>query len=132
MRNKEWKPDAQWVTQTNDFKIIKTRSGHIIKFNDTKGSEKITIQAHGDIELVGNNIRLNAQNNIEMTGGNLIQMQSDQGKIAIISQNTSINTDQTGVSISADQSVEISGGQSGLQIETEDVTLSGTSVEIKS
>ena len=132
MRNKEWKPDEKWVTQTNDFKIIKTRSGHIIKFNDTKGSEKITIQAHGDIELVGNNIRFSAQNNIEMTGGNLIQMQSDQGKIAIISQNTSINTDMTGVSISADQSVDISGGESGLQIETADVTLSGTSVEIKS
>jgi hypothetical protein len=81
---------------------------------------------------VGNNIRLTAQNNIEMKGENLIQLKSDKGSIEIVSQNTKINLDQDGVSISGKQSIDISAGTSGMQIETEDVTLTGPSVEIKS
>lgn len=48
------KPD-DWKTDNNDIKAIRTRSGHTIKFDDTKGKEKITI-----VDKEGNTIEFDS------------------------------------------------------------------------
>lgn len=57
------KPDS-WQTATNDIKAIRTRSGHLIELNDTKGSESIKITDRNSntfhIDTVKNNIEVTA------------------------------------------------------------------------
>jgi uncharacterized protein involved in type VI secretion and phage assembly len=87
-------PEENWVTNSNDIKKIRTKSGHTLEFNDSSGSEtlviyngsgssadsnsnkitlalspnKITIESQGDIELKATNIKLDAQNNLDIHG----------------------------------------------------------------
>jgi uncharacterized protein involved in type VI secretion and phage assembly len=87
-------PQENWVTNSNDIKKIRTKSGHTLEFNDTSGSEtlaiyngsgssadsnsnkitlslspnKITIESQGDIELKATNIKLEAQGNLDIHG----------------------------------------------------------------
>lgn len=88
------KPDAAWATPDDDFKVIRTRTGHTIEFSDKSGKEevriydkdkdnyvitleshssKITVKSKGDIEVeaVGDlkikakNIKMEAQADFE-------------------------------------------------------------------
>lgn len=100
-------PDA-WNTSKNDFKSIRTRSGHTIQFNDTQGEEKIeiydvsndkvvnhiiydtkakslTIQSVGTINLKGSEINIEAQKNINITAKEEINMTSEKD-MAILSK----------------------------------------------
>jgi len=105
------KPDEHWVTGSNDFKILRTKSGHTIEFNDTSGGEtlniyngsgssadsnnnkitlalnpdKITIESQGDIEIKADKLELHA------TSG--ISIKSDSGDVKI---------EGTGISLKAD------------------------------
>jgi len=132
MRNKIWKPDEKWVTQSNDFKIIKTRSGHTIKFNDTKGAGKITIEAKGDLELIGNNIKLTAQDGIEINGGNKIKIISDQGNIQVLSQDTVTLLDHAGFYVSANDTLSITQGLNHLTMGGDGVSITGSKTDISS
>ncbi len=88
------KPE-EWQTDANNMKAIRTRSGHTIELNDTEGEEKIqiydnegsviifdtqakslTINATEDIEIGAKNIRIVAEENID------IQAQGDISKTA--------------------------------------------------
>ncbi|MBQ4821278.1 phage baseplate assembly protein V [Aquimarina sp. MMG016] len=79
---------SSWQTQSNDVKAIRTRSGHTIELNDAKGGEFITISDKNgntvEIDTVKNNIsvtagetmtfnakniKISAEENIEMTAG---------------------------------------------------------------
>ena len=133
VRNSLWKPNEKWVTKSNDFKIIKTRSGHIIKFNDTEGSGKITIEAHGDIELMGNNIRLTAQDTVEINGKKSLNLITDEGGvISIQSQNTKITIDDNNIDIEANEGViGIAVGNNSLTIDPGGNTVTGAKTEIK-
>ncbi|WP_103070927.1 type VI secretion system Vgr family protein [Aquimarina sediminis] len=78
-----------WGTQNNDVKAIRTRSGHTVELNDTRGAEFITITdknsniiridtANNNIEVsagetmtfMAKNIKIKAEENIEMVAGN--------------------------------------------------------------
>ncbi len=78
-----------WQSQNNDYKGFTTKAGHIVELNDTKGSEMITITdknsnviridtANNNIEisalenmtLNAKNIKIKAEENIEMVAGN--------------------------------------------------------------
>ena len=105
------KPDS-FKSSTNDIKAIKTRSGHIIEFNDKDGGEmitikdkegdkiifdtankKITIHAIEDLNLTGKNVYITAEktvsiygDKIDAVGDSLFELKSK--KVAIDAQNT--------------------------------------------
>ena len=56
------KPDENWVTQSNDMKAIRSRSGHTIEFNDANGKEELCIY-NGSRKDPSNMMRLKVSNN---------------------------------------------------------------------
>ncbi len=62
-------------TEHNDIKAIKTRSGHIIEMNDTKGTESITITDKNNneikIDTANNNIVISAGQNMTFNAENM-------------------------------------------------------------
>lgn len=97
------KPE-EFATETNDAKVIRTRSGHTIELNDTDGEEKINIydnegsiitfntqekslyiQATENLELSAKNIKMIAEENIELQAQGEVKTASE-GDTSIISQ----------------------------------------------
>ncbi|WP_019668313.1 type VI secretion system Vgr family protein [Eudoraea adriatica] len=98
------KPDDDWISDSNNIKAIRTRSGHTIELDDTQGAEKISIYTKNDeckIELdtkektlsisamesidisaskisikAGENITIAAENKIEAIAKGELAMQS--------------------------------------------------------
>ncbi len=87
----------EFTTDTNDAKVIRTRSGHTIELNDKDGEETITIydreqsviqfntaeksikiQAVENIELGAKNIKLVAEENIELGATKNLQFIADE------------------------------------------------------
>ncbi|MDY8138335.1 type VI secretion system Vgr family protein [Aquimarina sp. 2201CG5-10] len=79
---------SSWQTEANDIKAIRTRSGHTIEFNDTNGSEfisitdknrnlihidtannDITISAGENMVLNAKNMQINVEENLDITVG---------------------------------------------------------------
>lgn len=102
-------PDDGNKTQ-NNWRFMKSRSGHIFKFDDTSGGEKIEIvdkdgkrkividsqggkiqilcdsgqievQASGDVTVKGDNIKVNAQTNLELTAQNTVTIKGNTVQI---------------------------------------------------
>ncbi|WP_452222683.1 phage baseplate assembly protein V, partial [Lacinutrix chionoecetis] len=72
-------------SDANNIKAIKTRSGHIIEFNDTAAGESITIKDKNSnvifIDTVSNNIQVTANNNIEITAAETMTLSANNIKI---------------------------------------------------
>ncbi|SFW57078.1 Uncharacterized conserved protein, implicated in type VI secretion and phage assembly [Sinomicrobium oceani] len=64
-----------YATAENDFKVIHTRSGHIIKLSDAQGAESITITDKNKntifIDTVGNNIDITANETMTLNAKNM-------------------------------------------------------------
>jgi len=76
----------------NNIRMIKSRSGHIIRLNDKSGSEKIEIIDKSgknkiEIDSVGNTITINADKDITL---------SAKGKISLEAANVEIKAKQSG------------------------------------
>jgi type VI secretion system secreted protein VgrG len=89
-------PDSRWQTDKNDFKAIRSRSGHTIEMIDKDGAEeikiydgsptsynysvtlashskKIIVEAKGDMEIKADNIKVTANQNFELKANNIKQ-----------------------------------------------------------
>ncbi len=112
-------PEQGWVTERNDIKKIRTRSGHTIEFDDTSGSErlviyngsgsstgsnsnkisfdlnpeKITIESQGDIELKGNNIKVDAQGSIDLHAMSGMTIKTDTGNASLEGTQVALKAD---------------------------------------
>jgi uncharacterized protein involved in type VI secretion and phage assembly len=92
-------PDAN-ANGKNDLRFIKSRSGHIVRMDDTKGSEKIEI-----IDKSGNNsITFDTSNNtITIKSAQDINLDASQGTIQLTAQHISLSSN-------ADSTFEAQGG----------------------
>lgn len=97
----------------NNIKIIKTRSGHTIKLDDTEGSEKIEIIDKTE----GNKISIDSANNkISIQSAGDIELLASDGKITInakeieIKSSITINTKDIKVKSSSSAKIETSAG----------------------
>lgn len=95
------KPDKRWQTDKNDFKTIRSRSGHTIEFIDKQGAEEIKIYddapdkytysitlashskqiiivAKGDLKIKADNIKITAQNDFTVKAKNIRQSADDE------------------------------------------------------
>jgi Rhs element Vgr protein len=89
-------PDSRWQTDKNDYKTIRSRSGHTIEMIDKDGAEeikiydgspdsynysitlashskKIIVEAKGDMEIKADNIKVTANQNFELKANNIKQ-----------------------------------------------------------
>ena len=132
--NKSHAPEDSWVTSNNDIKKIRTRSGHTIEFNDSSGSEnliiyngsgsspdsndnkivlslnpdKITIESQGDIEIKGNNIKLDAQGNLDLHAATGLTAKADAGSVSVEGTQVTVKGDAT-AEISSSGSTTVKG-----------------------
>ncbi len=118
------KPEA-FKTDTNDVKIIRTRSGHTIELNDKDGEEKINIydnegsiitfdtqakslyiQATENIEFQAKNIKLKASENIELNADQEIKIAATGN--ALLASEAVINIQaESDVNVSASSNITI-------------------------
>ena len=94
------KPPATNENGKNNLRVIKSRSGHVIRLNDEEGQETIEI-----IDKTANNSIVidTATNTIAITTNGDIILSASQGKIELEAQNIEIKS-------SADTKVEADGG----------------------
>ncbi|MDC1161804.1 phage baseplate assembly protein V [Tenacibaculum sp.] len=128
------KPE-EFATETNDAKIIRTRSGHTIELNDTDGEEKINIYdnegsiitfdtqakslhitATENLELQAKNIKMTAEENIELVAQGEIKTASEadtsiqaQGAIKLQSDSDTTIKSSANATIEATSNAELKG-----------------------
>lgn len=100
------KPPTANEDGKNNFRLIKSRSGHIVRLDDTNGSEKIEI-----IDKSGkNSVVINTkENTITIAADADISIKSGNGKL-ILSGNGVEITSQAALKIEASQNMDIKAG----------------------
>lgn len=122
------KPKGDWVTDQNDKKVIYTRSGHQLVFDDTSGSEKISI-----IDKTGKNSIVidSSQNTITVLADKDIVFKATENITFEAGKNFSITTKQGDVTIKATNDFSAEGMNSTVKAQTA-LKLEGTaSLEAK-
>lgn len=125
------KPLKRWMSKNNDFKAIRTRSGHTIEFIDESGKEEIKIydndtkeynysitlashsreiliEAKGDMEIKADNLRITANNNFELKATNIKQEASSDISLSANS-NIDLNA-KSSMSMKATSKMSLDGG----------------------
>ncbi len=96
----------------NNLKAIKTRSGHILKFDDTEGEESILITDkngnHLTIETAGDTITINAGDSIIVKAGTSISMEA--GQSISLKSGESISLASAAISLLAGAAVNVTAG----------------------
>ncbi len=123
-------PDTNWQGSNNDIKAIRTKSGHSIIFNDTRGAESVTITdknnntvlidtANDAIHVTANETMTFDAKNIVMKAQKNIRFEAQDTIQAISDGNTTMTTKGT-MSIQSDAETQIKSQASiTLQAETE-------------
>jgi phage gp45-like len=133
---------SKWKTKDNDYKAIRTRSGHTIEFNDKQGKEEIiiydkdkvntiTLSSHGKVMTISckGDLKINAQN-IEIKAQKDYKLTVD-GKIDISSMKDTEMKSTANTKIKANQNVEIE-GTAGLKAKSNAATeVSGMTLAAK-
>ncbi len=90
----------------NNLRLIKTRSGHVIKFDDTNGSEKIEV-----IDKTGNNSIIidSSENKITIQSDGDLELVAQQGKIKFDAESIELKSSaETKIEAGSDANVEAS------------------------
>ena len=74
------KPPENNEDGDNNFRVIKSRSGHIIKLDDTDGEEKIIIQGKDETEVITIDV---AENTVEVKANTEIKITVPDGKFTV-------------------------------------------------
>ena len=86
----------------NNMRALKSRSGHLIRLDDSSGSEKIEI-----IDKAGNSIVVSASNKtITISADSDITIKSSQGKLKLSGNGVEISS-LTGVKIQANTTIDV-------------------------
>ncbi len=105
--NKTAKSD--FATPNNNIKAIKTRSGHVIELNDTKGEESITITDKNSniifIDTENNNVEVYANETMKFTAKN-IELNAIETIKQTAGKDFSITSTEESISIEASKSVK--------------------------
>ncbi len=102
----------------NNIRLIKTRSGHVIKFDDTDGSEKIEV-----IDKTGNN------SIIIDSSENKITIQSD-GDLELVAQQGKIKFDAESIEFQSSAEIKIEAGSDANVEASGTMTIKGQTVNI--
>jgi uncharacterized protein involved in type VI secretion and phage assembly len=126
------KPPEKNSDGKNNIKMIKTRSGHIIKLDDTDGSEKIEIIDKTE----GNKISIDSANNkISIVSAGDIELLASDGKITIdateIEIKSSITVKTKKIEIKSSDSAKIEASSAVMELtNTGTMNIKGSTVNI--
>lgn len=102
------KPPEDNASGDNDKRVIKSRKGHSVEFDDNKSEAKVKIETEAGHKIVMNDKSGSEKITIEdKSGSNTITMDSAKGEISI-SGDKKISLSAKKVNISADSEVSIS------------------------
>ncbi len=100
------KPPENNKDGKNNFRTIKSRSGHVVRLDDTNGAEKIeVIDKSGDNSIVIDT----ADNSITIRAEGGITMESKQGTVAIKGRSVEVES-QTNISVDATANMDLTAG----------------------
>jgi len=105
------KPPEKNEDGKNNLRFLKSRSGHIIRLDDTEGSEKVEIIDKSaknkiTIDVASNTITITSEAKIELKAKSDITITSESGKVAI-SGNTVEVTGKTGIKIESSANADV-------------------------
>jgi phage protein D/phage baseplate assembly protein gpV len=83
-------PPATNSDGKDNIRLIKTKSGHSITFDDTQGNEKIVIQDRG-----GSQITMNSDGTVTINAGKDLTLQAEEGTITLNAENVNVNVKNT-------------------------------------
>ncbi|MCW5518547.1 hypothetical protein J1N09_01760 [Aureitalea sp. L0-47] len=123
--NSESAPSGDWQdSKKNDFKVIKTRGGHILTFDDTDGKESITLEdkkgnkifmdtADGSITITAiKDLNINAEN-INLKASKDINI--DSTAKTILKSMEHLNDAKTKITLKSKASLDVSSAQVGIK-----------------
>ncbi len=127
--NKNFKTPAE-IKENNPIRMIQTKAGHKLVFDDSDGKEKITLQTKNELL-----IKLDDEKNcitVQDKGGkNLIKVDSANGTITIqADKKVNISAGSTKIIMESGGSLSVS-SDSSAKIKSSKITVSGDSAEVK-
>lgn len=127
--NKNFKTPAE-IKEDNPIRMIQTKAGHKLVFDDSDGKEKITLQTKNELL-----IKLDDEKNcitVQDKGGkNLIKVDSANGTITIqADKKVNISAGSTKIIMESGGSLSVS-SDSSAKIKSSKITVSGDSAEVK-
>jgi len=102
------KPPEKNSNGENNQRLIKSRSGHTLTFDDAQGAEKMNIQTKGGHKIVLDDASGSENVEIQDKSGNKIRIDSAQNSITIMSQ-TKISLQAQTIEIKANASLDLKG-----------------------
>lgn len=103
------KPPENNSSGDNDKRVIESRKGHRLEFDDNKSEAKVTIETDAGHKIVLDDKSGSEKITIEdKSGSNTIEMDSANGEVSITGQNT-ISLSASKIELAADSKVDISG-----------------------
>lgn len=123
------KPDEKLYSDTNDSKIIRTRSGHTIEFYDKDGKEEIriydkgakntitfkshekslTIWSEKEIFIEAQKIHINAKDELNLNGDNKVTETTN--KTMVHKSGSKITMEGTEIGVKGSSKIQLKGGQ---------------------
>ena len=127
--NKNFKTPAE-IKEDNPIRMIQTKAGHKLVFDDSDGKEKITLQTKNELL-----IKLDDEKNFitvqDKGGKNLIKVDSANGTITIqADKKVNISAGSTKIIMESGGSLSVS-SDSSAKIKSSKITVSGDSAEVK-
>ncbi len=127
--NKNFKTPAE-IKENNPIRMIQTKAGHKLVFDDSDGKEKITLQTKNELL-----IKLDDEKNCitlqDKGGKNLIKVDSANGTITIqADKKVNISAGSTKIIMESGGSLSVS-SDSSAKIKSSKITVSGDSAEVK-
>lgn len=117
-------PDQAKQSADNNVRTIVSRSGHELTFDDTPGSEKVTVKTQGGHSIVLNDAPMSPQVTIASNGGRTVVLDdTPPGKLSIQTLTCQITLSDAGGTVSIEATAAIN-------LNAPSISLNGTAVSI--
>jgi uncharacterized protein involved in type VI secretion and phage assembly len=95
-------PPEKNIDGLNNIRLIKTKSGHTLTFDDTTGQEKIVIQ-----DMAGSQVTLNGDGTVTISARQGLTLQATNGNLTLeaMSGNIALNANNVNVSVTGTMDV---------------------------
>lgn len=127
--NKNFKMPVE-IKEDNPIRMIQTKAGHKLLFDDTDGKEGVTVQTKGEL-LVKLDDGKNSITIQDKGGKNIVKIDSANGTIAIQAEKkVSISAGSTKINMESGGSLLVS-SDSSAKIKSSKITVNGDNTEVK-
>ena len=102
------RPPATNEDGKNNLRLVKSRSGHVIRLDDTDGAEKIEV-----IDKSGkNSVTIDTQSNtITIKAATDLVLEAENGKVSIKGASVEVTATKQGVKVEGQTTVDVNGAQ---------------------